>query len=186
METREDIRALTARYHTRFPGEEAEVQPLVDFINQFEGEALISRKNFAGHLTTSAFVLDQQAGALLLLKHKFLNRWLQPGGHVDTGDASLIAAALREAVEETGFVAKDLQLVSPEIFDIDSHTIPANVKKQEPAHVHHDIRFLFQCANTQPLAISLDESTDGKWFLLPDLAENADFFWVAEKIRRFI
>src|SRR3954466_14998933 len=101
METREEIRALIERYHTRFPGEEAEVQPLVNFIDQFDGETLISRKNFTGHLTTSAFIVDQQAAALLLLKHKFLNRWLQPGGHVDTGDASLVAAALREAVEET-------------------------------------------------------------------------------------
>jgi 8-oxo-dGTP pyrophosphatase MutT (NUDIX family) len=186
MQTREDVRELTTDYLKRFPGEKAEVQPLIDFINRFESEAMTSRKNFTGHITTSAFILDHEASALLLLKHKFLDRWLQPGGHVDTTDASLSAAAIREAVEETGLAAKHLQLLSPDPFDIDSHNIPANIKKQEPAHVHHDIRFLFQCILPQELAISFDESTDGRWFPFEDLTGNSDFSWVAEKISSFM
>ncbi|HSU51445.1 MAG TPA: NUDIX domain-containing protein, partial [Segetibacter sp.] len=125
------------------------------------------------------------ANALLLLKHKSLNRWLQPGGHVDATDSSLTAAALREACEETGLGSSNLELLSTDIFDVDSHYIPENMRKQEPSHVHHDIRFLFQCLSSKAINISLEESTGSQWISLSDLKDNEDFYWFPEKIKKW-
>lgn len=186
METKGEILEQLRLYASRFIDEQEEVEPIIQFVNQFEGDDLINRKNFTGHITTSAFIVNENEDELLLLKHKALNRWLQPGGHVDTTDETLIASAVREAVEETGLRAEQLQLVSNFIFDIDSHAIPANSKKQEPAHVHHDVRFLFRCTNSNVLNISFEESTDSNWTPFSQLKDNADFYWVEEKIKVFI
>jgi len=51
------------------------------------------------HVTSSA-IITGPAG-VLLLEHKRLGIWVQPGGHLDPGE-DLAAGASREAVEETG------------------------------------------------------------------------------------
>jgi 8-oxo-dGTP pyrophosphatase MutT (NUDIX family) len=108
-----------------------------------------ARDNPAGHVTASAIVarrggprrgVAQPGGdAFLLVFHRKLRRWLQPGGHVEHADASAFDAALREAREETGIFQFDLPL-GRTILDVDVHEIPA--RKNEPAHHHFDVRFL--------------------------------------------
>jgi 8-oxo-dGTP pyrophosphatase MutT (NUDIX family) len=98
-----------------------------------------------GHFTVSAFVESPRGGALLMIRHPTLGRWLQPGGHVERVDASPADAARREVEEETGLV----DLTSPDrgarLFDVDVHLIPAT--RREPAHRHFDLRFRFRCAS---------------------------------------
>jgi 8-oxo-dGTP pyrophosphatase MutT (NUDIX family) len=98
-----------------------------------------SRSQAQAHFTASAFVVDQRCEQTCLVTHEKLGRLLQPGGHVDPADASLEAAALREAREET---ALDLELHprAPRPFDLDVHPIPP--RGGEPAHMHLDVRFL--------------------------------------------
>jgi 8-oxo-dGTP pyrophosphatase MutT (NUDIX family) len=93
------------------------------------------RSCLTGHLTGSALVVDASLERILLLFHRKVQRWLQPGGHVD-GDANLPAAALREAWEETGI--DGLQVVVPAI-DLDIHEFRAEA---EPSHLHLDVRYL--------------------------------------------
>jgi len=79
--------------------------------------------------------------------------------------------SLREAEEETGLTK--FKILSPFVFDIDIHPIPA--RKDFPEHLHYDVRFLLQASEREVLTIS-DESNDLKWFPLTDLAvltENA-------------
>ena len=116
-----------------------------------------------GHFTASAFVLAPDRGALLLVHHRKLDRWLQPGGHVEPGDADLLAAARREVLEETGIA--ELALERTGSFDLDVHPIPA--LGPELPHEHFDVRFLFR-AGTRALRLS-SESKAVRWVPLSEI-----------------
>jgi 8-oxo-dGTP pyrophosphatase MutT (NUDIX family) len=87
-----------------------------------------------GHFTASALIVDPSSEQVLVLFHTKLQKWLQPGGHVD-GDPDLAAGALREATEETGIPGLEV-LVPPVDLDIHEVRPPA-----EPPHLHLDVRF---------------------------------------------
>lgn len=99
------------------------------------------RKNFAGHVTGSGFLLSPDRERVLLTHHAALDKWLQFGGHAD-GEADIRNVALRETEEESG--KADIRLLTAVIFDVDVHEIPANPKKDEPRHLHYDIRYLLR------------------------------------------
>jgi len=102
------------------------------------------RDHFApGHFTASAFVLSPDEAELLLILHGKLGMWLQPGGHVEPGDADLASAARREVAEEVGI--DELALLSDGPLDLDIHRIPA--RAEEPEHEHFDVRFLFRAGH---------------------------------------
>jgi 8-oxo-dGTP pyrophosphatase MutT (NUDIX family) len=66
------------------------------------GPRLLSRDCAPAHVTASGLVLSPDARQTCLVLHGKLRRWVQPGGHLEAGDASLSAAAAREVLEETG------------------------------------------------------------------------------------
>lgn len=113
----------------------ATVQFLRNDTNPFD------RKNFAGHVTGSGFLLSPDLQSVLLTRHAALDKLLQFGGHAD-GEADIRNVALRETEEESS--KEDIGLLSATIFDVDVHEIPENPKKGEPRHLHYDIRYLLQ------------------------------------------
>lgn len=100
-----------------------------------------------GHLTASAFVLSPDHRQLLLIHHRSLGLWLQPGGHVEVDDSDIHAAALREVEEETGLVDLTLHPAFPDLIDVDIHDIPPNPRKAEGAHRHFDVRVSFRASS---------------------------------------
>lgn len=128
------------------------------------GSAAFDRRNVEpGHFTASAFVVTPSRDEVLLIHHGKLERWLQPGGHVDAQDASLEAAALREVVEETSLTA--LEPVGG-IFDVDIHRIPA--RGETAAHEHFDVRFLF--VTHQRTARAASDALAARWFTLDEVS----------------
>ena len=101
-----------------------------------------------GHITTSAIVLSPDGGRVLLVCHPRLRRWLQPGGHLEKSDPTIVAAARREVLEQTGV------LVNPEfppaLVGLDVHDIPA--ARREPTHRHYDLIFRFVAGGESPAA----------------------------------
>lgn len=115
-----------------------------------------------GHVTGSAWVVDARGERTLLLRHRKLGKWLQPGGHSD-GDPDTLNVARREAWEETGLDARPLSAAA---LDIDIHRIPA--MGAAPAHLHYDVRFAFEARSRRFRANA--ESCALAWVALNDLA----------------
>ncbi len=125
-----------------------------------------SRDHFEpGHFTASGFILSPDGGSVLLILHRKLSRWLQPGGHVDPGDVDLFAAACREIHEEVGI--GDVSEALAGVFDVDIHPIPA--RKVEPAHEHFDVRFLVRAQSTE--ITRNDETHDAAWVGFDQLSQ---------------
>jgi 8-oxo-dGTP pyrophosphatase MutT (NUDIX family) len=118
-----------------------------------------------GHFTASGFVLSHDRASLLLILHGKLNRWLQPGGHIESDDASVEAAARREIEEETGLAR--ISRVGAGLARIDAHEIPQ--RGSEPQHTHIDLAVGF-VAQTDALG-PIDEVLDARWVPLEELAD---------------
>lgn len=127
-----------------------------------EHEDCFLRSLLIGHVTASALVLKKNKEEVLLMHHKKLDKWLQPGGHCD-GEEDVLSVAKKEVLEETGI---DVGEQGIEIFDIDIHHIPE--RKGVPAHEHYDIRFCFIVANETKF-IANNESNALKWIKLNDI-----------------
>ncbi len=172
MNTHTLLNALVA-HSPADPEEEKHRGKLMQFVSSHTGNWW-RRENDQGHVTGSAWVVNQAHTHALLLHHVKLNLWVQPGGHLDDTDLSPAAGALREALEETGI--PNLTLASETVFDVDIHSIPARSARpgkmqSEPAHLHYDVRYLI-IAEGNRVAIS-EESLDAKWILLENLAQPA-------------
>ena len=150
--------------------EQADARLIRDFLRAHPDDAHL-RAQLAGHLTGSSFVLDHARAHVLLLHHRRLDRWLQPGGHGE-GETEPRLIALREVEEETGLGAADLTPFPDEkLLDVDVHLIPA--RPGEPAHLHLDLRYGFVARPGAEPRVS-DESKGLRWVKLGEPLADAD------------
>jgi 8-oxo-dGTP pyrophosphatase MutT (NUDIX family) len=109
-------------------------------------DAPFSRDQFQpGHITCTAVVLHPNGRQFLVMHHHRHQRWLLPGGHVETSDATLSDTARREAMEETA--VKIRGSAPARLAGMDVHGIPA--RQREPFHLHHDLIFAFSAASEE-------------------------------------
>ncbi|QRR01757.1 NUDIX hydrolase [Dyadobacter sandarakinus] len=118
-----------------------------------------------GHVTASGWVLSPDKNSVLLLHHRKLDKWFQPGGHCD-GDPDVVRVARKEVEEETGLTS--LQFLQEGVFDVDIHTIPAG--KDTGEHEHFDVRFAFLASESQQVVIN-NESRDVRWIPLEEVPQ---------------
>ena len=131
---RDTVLALLAAYT---PCDERDAQQCArirEFIQAHEN--CFERSLLKGHITGSSWLVNDSRDRVLLMHHRKLDRWMQLGGHAD-GDSDVLRVALKEAIEESGI--DGIVALSPAIFDVDVHEIPA--RGEVPAHLHYDIRF---------------------------------------------
>ncbi|CAM8661488.1 MutT NTP pyrophosphohydrolases including oxidative damage repair enzymes [Comamonadaceae bacterium] len=162
-ELRTHAQAELQKYFAGFPAEATDLQAIADQLADTSADPF-SRANMQGHITTSGLVYDRAADKVLLIHHRTLNRWLQPGGHHEGLDR-LDASAAREVEEETGVNVRSPNAQSPDapLIDIDSHAIPANPAKGEGAHMHHDFLYLFPGDASAPLSPQWEEVRGVCW-----------------------
>lgn len=113
------------------------------------------------HVTASAIVVGPRG--TVLHWHKRVGGWLQPGGHVDAGEAPW-QAALREASEETGLPVRHPD-GGPLLVHLDVH--------DAGPHVHLDLRYLLHGGDAEP-SPPPGESPLVRWVSLADAIAVAD------------
>ncbi len=166
----EHILAAVRQYLAVHPQEHDALAPLLDLAAGAEPAA--SRHTVPGHVTCGAIAVGQDR-RVLQIRHRGLDRWLLPGGHVDTDDHTLRDAVVRELTEETGIPAAAVTFLTDTPIDIDAHEIPANPDKDEPAHTHYDFRFLLEMENWysgRPVDLQQEEVTAHRWVAVSELA----------------
>lgn len=127
-------------YCTYFPLEASKLLSQTQFLESIDEP--FPRTLLPGHITGSGILIREQK--MLLIQHRYLKEWFQPGGHIDAGE-SPPDGAIREVLEETGWQSILSSLYPSKLpFDIDVHVIPANPIKNEPEHLHIDFAYLLE------------------------------------------
>lgn len=121
------------------------------------------RSCFPDHLTAGALVLDHAGEQVLLNLHRKARRWFAFGGHLEPGDPTLAAGALREAAEESGL--SDLVLEAEPVH-LSRHRVDF-CDPRGPVH-HLDVRFLARVA-AEEIPTASAESLDVRWWPVGDL-----------------
>jgi 8-oxo-dGTP pyrophosphatase MutT (NUDIX family) len=136
-ELRELVRAQVASHE---PVDHREAASLSAFLETFDALAEpFTETADITHVTGSAIVVSQR-GVLLHL-HKRAGIWVQPGGHVDEGEAPW-EGAVRETLEETGLITTHPDS-GPTLLHVDVHDAPKG-------HVHLDLRYLLLSSGEDP------------------------------------
>jgi 8-oxo-dGTP pyrophosphatase MutT (NUDIX family) len=159
------IEALTS-WAAPDPAQDALRHAVLSFV--LAREDACRRECEPGHITASALVLDHTGTRALLTLHPRVGRWLQLGGHCEDGDSSIVAAALREASEESGIAGLR---IAPEIAALHVHPVVCSLGV--PTR-HLDVQFIAHAPADAEIARS-DESLDLRWWPLDALPEGTDF-----------
>lgn len=147
------------------PSEEAKQAEFLAALDQ--SAEVLSRRPLPSHLTASAFILDAAQEHVLLVFHGKGRFWVQPGGHLESDDAGILEAALREATEETGL--RPEQLSGLRVVDLDHHQLSGAFGH---CRSHLDVGVAMITDGTPQPTVS-DESEDVRWFPVRDLPEDA-------------
>jgi 8-oxo-dGTP pyrophosphatase MutT (NUDIX family) len=111
------------------------------------------------HLTASTLVISPDGAHVLLTLHAKARRWFQFGGHCEPDDATLAAAARREAEEESGLA--EVRLL-PDPVHLSEHPVPFCAGDGTVVH-HLDVRYAAVATPDERFAVS-DESLDVAWW----------------------
>ncbi|MGC4856856.1 NUDIX hydrolase [Micromonospora sp. DT4] len=158
-----DISNALSAYLECYPDEAASLSEPVKLLAQ--GADFASRRNFSMHVTVGA-LLVRSGDEVLLVDHLAYGIPLQPGGHLEPTDSTLISAAVRELVEETGVDPGRLFPASQIPVYVEYGKVPARPAKDEPEHFHLDFGYSFVTAQADVGRIQESEVRGAKWYPL--------------------
>lgn len=165
MSVRDSAITLLSDWQAPDPGQDALRHAVLAFLHAREDAC--RRECVPGHITASALVLDESGSQVLLTLHPRLGRWVQLGGHCEDSDDDILAAALREATEESGVaglrLGSDLVAV---------HVHPVTCSLGVPTR-HLDLQFVAHAPPDAQIVLS-DESEDLRWWPADALPAGSD------------
>lgn len=165
MSVRESAISLLTEWQAPDPAQDSLRHAVLAFLDARDDGC--RRECVPGHVTASTLVLDDSGRQVLLTLHPRLGRWVQLGGHCDDTDGDIVAAALREATEESGVI--DLR-IEPELVAV--HVHPVTCSLGVPTR-HLDLQFVAHAPPSAQIAIS-DESVDLRWWPTDGLPAGSD------------
>lgn len=184
------VQKIYQQYIEVFPQEQDALRILS---RQIEQEGITSRSTFdKGHVTAGAIIVALPSRHVLLIDHLTLRKRLQPGGHIEPEDASILDAAYREALEETGITQEVLHYVPlseqyPDIpFNIAVQDIPENASKGEPIHNHFDFWYLFTVPDGTEAQSEDIGVANHQWVPMKEFASDPEFTRQAEKVDKLL
>ena len=123
------------------------------------------------HFCSSVWIITSTTPKkILLIHHKKLEKWLQPGGHIEKFE-NPVQTAIREIKEETGLSIESLRK-GIKVIDNEGTFIPVpkfimeqTIPKadNQPMHYHIDIQYVVKLPE-QKLLINKKESRNIGWF----------------------
>lgn len=150
---------------------------ILNYLRTFDN--VLDRDNAFGHLTSSAFVVNESITHTLMVNHNIFGGFIYPGGHAD-GEKDLFSVAVREVSEEVGLIASPL--FSKDIFGLQINPVKGHVKcgKYVNAHSHLDIIYLLSVLNEDMKKIRVleSENKDVRWFPLDKCYNEEVIDWV--------
>ena len=161
-------RRVRADVEARDPVDDREAQSVAAFLAAFDRlDDPFDQRCDPVHVTGSGIVVGPRG--VVLLEHKRLGIWLQPGGHVDPGETPW-DAALRESREETGLAVSFADSLGsdgmPALVHVDVHA-------GGRGHTHLDLRYLIDGGTADPDPPE-GESQQIDWFTWDAAIERAD------------
>lgn len=162
-----DISSGLSAYLECYPDEAVRLSEPVKLLTQ--GRGFASRRNFSMHVTVGA-LLVRGGIEVLLVDHLAYGIPLQPGGHLEPTDSTLISAAVRELVEETGVDPSGIFLASKIPVYVEYGRVPARPAQDEPEHFHLDFGYAFVTDQADVGHIQESEVRGATWYPL-DVAE---------------
>ena len=130
------------------------------------------------HFATAVYVYNPTIDKFLFINHKKIQKWLQPGGHIEKNE-NPEDCAVREVLEETNLKVKLVGKRLPRETDlIRPFGLQLNVIKE--GHEHFDLIYL-AVTNEVEFKLNEQETTGISWFSKDEIVSDSFDTFAAQK-----
>ena len=159
--------------------EEKDKELIIQMMETFEN--IFDRENTTCHITSTAWVINENHDKVLMAYHNLYDSWAWLGGHND-GNENCLEVAIIEVKEESGI--KEVKPVMDDLFSVEVLTVDGHVKKGQyvSSHLHLNITYLLEAKEDQSLQNKEDENSDVAWFEMDEAVEKSSEPWFREHI----
>lgn len=146
--------------------EKVEREIIISFLKN--NKDAYSRESKLSHMTTSAWIVNQDFTKVLMIYHNIYKSWSWVGGHADN-DTDLLHVIKKEINEETGL--ENIKLLSNGIYGLNILTVESHLKhgKIVNSHLHLDIEYLFMANENDFIRIKEDENSNIAWIPIDEV-----------------
>lgn len=119
------------------------------------------------HFCVSVYIYNPQNQKFLLIKHKKMGKWVQPGGHIELNE-NPEEAAIREVFEETGL---KVELIGKRIPREEDFILPLAIQKNivKDNHIHIDFVYVAKIISNNEIKQNIEETDGIDWFSLEEI-----------------